>query len=1191
MTGRRRTLLIAAAIVALLLLASVVGVRVWLPSWLRQKVERVGSETLARKVTVAGPLSIRLLPAPRLSVEGVTLANAAWGSEPEMARIGRLSFTLAPGELVSGRIHVSDVELEGVRVLLERDSGGVGNWVFALPARSGPPKPRREPPLIDRASVHDVALVIRNQPQLPPLRVSIGSLAARLEPGSEMVDLAVDGRLNDAAWQLEGKLGTLRNIYAARDVEHALTGRIGGASRALRGRIRDPLSLGGPDLTAEVRGPDAAAAMAVLGIEGPLTGPYRLDATLRPSAAEGVDVQIRAEASGIEAEGRGQVSALLDPARAGAEVTVRGPDASVIGAWTGVQGLPAKPYEVRGRARRDGQAIVLEGVALRVGRTDVTVDGTIGPPPRCVGTALAITGSGPDLSELSALAHVRLPPGTFRLEGRFLRRADALAIERTELRAAGMTVRAEGTVAALDLSVEASGPDPSPLDGIVGTTLPRAPFHLRGRVARQGAAYALHDVDLDLDGNRARINGLLLPAPRAAGSSLAVHVAGPSVARAAALWTKEQKLPDIPYDVAGLLVFETHGLSLDEVAIRAGGISADVSGHLATDPFPAGTAFTAAVRGDDLAEIAVWGVHGTTLPQEPFTAAGKVRVDEGGWHVDGGRGDVGDDHVELSGIFEPLDVEVKASGSSLSTLARFFPKAEIGKRLPNVAYTAAGKLRHTPAGLELSSGTAKIGETTIRLDGTASAFRFDVEGPDASLPEALLGKPLPDGALRASGTIERGTDAVRMDDVAVSIGEAEAKLKGVIGASPSFVGTDVEIAASGADFSAMLTSLPAKPFELSARIRGDAAQITASPFSARLGDSDVSGSITLLREGSRRAYEADLTSRRLSLKRQAEPEPEPSAVKPAKKEKKEKKGPVIPDDPLPLDRLRDIDAHVRLAVGELNLPTFGLRDVSIDATVRDGAVRVDPIEGTGGNGGRAQGKVLIEPAPEGFTARAEGRLDGGRLDLPKSDVAPAEAPTLDVEWEIEGAGRSLKEIAAKAQGRALVVLGEGKIPNTLGDLATSAPIAGLLDALNPFRKSSPYTPFECGIAAAQIAGGKAAIEPIAARTDKMTILGKGKVDLDTEAIDLVWTIKPRRGVGITPGSITNPYIKLGGTLASPSLEAKPLEAAASTGAAVATGGLTLLFRGLYDRITAERKVCVNALERARKDEAEKKASP
>ena len=60
--------------------------------------------------------------------------------------------------------------------------------------------------------------------------------------------------------------------------------------------------------------------------------------------------------------------------------------------------------------------------------------------------------------------------------------------------------------------------------------------------------------------------------------------------------------------------------------------------------------------------------------------------------------------------------------------------------------------------------------------------------------------------------------------------------------------------------------------------------------------------------------------------------------------------------------------------------------------------------------------------------------------------------------------------------------------------------------------------------------------------------------------------------------ITNPYIKLGGTLSNPAFELKSLEAITSTGVAVATMGVSLVAKGMLDRITAEKKVCKRALE-------------
>jgi hypothetical protein len=73
--------------------------------------------------------------------------------------------------------------------------------------------------------------------------------------------------------------------------------------------------------------------------------------------------------------------------------------------------------------------------------------------------------------------------------------------------------------------------------------------------------------------------------------------------------------------------------------------------------------------------------------------------------------------------------------------------------------------------------------------------------------------------------------------------------------------------------------------------------------------------------------------------------------------------------------------------------------------------------------------------------------------------------------------------------------------------------------------------------------------------------------------------------------ITNPYIKLGGTLSEPAVELKPLEAVASTSVAVATLGISLVAKGMYDRVTAEKKVCKEALEKIgrQSDDSSKKS--
>jgi hypothetical protein len=136
----------------------------------------------------------------------------------------------------------------------------------------------------------------------------------------------------------------------------------------------------------------------------------------------------------------------------------------------------------------------------------------------------------------------------------------------------------------------------------------------------------------------------------------------------------------------------------------------------------------------------------------------------------------------------------------------------------------------------------------------------------------------------------------------------------------------------------------------------------------------------------------------------------------------------------------------------------------------------------------------------------------------------------------------------------------------------------LLRAFNPFSREEKATELQCGVMLMTVENGLARLEPMAFQSDKMTLLGSGTVDLGTEKLNLDWVTKPRKGLGLSASMVTNPYIKLGGTLSDPSVELKGMEAVAHTGIAVATMGVSLVAQGLWDRVTAEKKVCKKALE-------------
>ena len=263
-----------------------------------------------------------------------------------------------------------------------------------------------------------------------------------------------------------------------------------------------------------------------------------------------------------------------------------------------------------------------------------------------------------------------------------------------------------------------------------------------------------------------------------------------------------------------------------------------------------------------------------------------------------------------------------------------------------------------------------------------------------------------------------------------------------------------------------------------------------------------------------------------------------------------------------------------------------ISNVDLSLRLQDGSLKLDPISARDKVRGSGSATVALEPKSDGYSVTIRGTTEQLRLGLLSAkDEDPANQPPLDIDVVFEGRGSSLHQIAASGNGHIGIVQGSGRINNSALNLLATNLSLELLNALNPFRKNETYTTVDCGVFGVKIVSGVATLDPFAARTDKLTLLGSGRVDLKTEKIDLRWSTRPRTGFGISASAITNPFVRLGGTLYSPAIGLNPTEAALATGAAVATGGLSILAQGVFDRLRAGQDVCQPALEKLRAETA------
>lgn len=83
-----------------------------------------------RKLVIEGDIDVALLPAPKLSVAKVRLANLDGARDADMMRLEALDVRIAFWPLLSGKVVVNSVSLRGADIALEVLADGRSNWQF-----------------------------------------------------------------------------------------------------------------------------------------------------------------------------------------------------------------------------------------------------------------------------------------------------------------------------------------------------------------------------------------------------------------------------------------------------------------------------------------------------------------------------------------------------------------------------------------------------------------------------------------------------------------------------------------------------------------------------------------------------------------------------------------------------------------------------------------------------------------------------------------------------------------------------------------------------------------------------------------------------------------------------------------------------------------------------------------------------
>ena len=270
-------------IVAVLVVAVVVAVAVALftvdVNTFKDDIAAAVEDRTGRTMTIDGDIDLSLGLTASLTLDGIHLANADWGTRPDMLRADRFAVEVAVLPLIGGELDIRRLVLSGVDVLLERDAPGGRQLAVRRRRRSGGPTADRRADRRGRArrlprpgrgaeSGADDSGCAR------PCARSRRAVRHRRERALERHRRRSD-RHAGAAAGADGAVGA---------APLTLQARLLGLEIALDGRITESSRTPGLDLRLEASAESLDALRARLGEVVPTAGPLRLSTNLLGNA-------------------------------------------------------------------------------------------------------------------------------------------------------------------------------------------------------------------------------------------------------------------------------------------------------------------------------------------------------------------------------------------------------------------------------------------------------------------------------------------------------------------------------------------------------------------------------------------------------------------------------------------------------------------------------------------------------------------------------------------------------------------------------------------------------------------------------------------------------------------------------------------------------------------------------------------
>ena len=481
-----------------------------------------------------------------------------------------------------------------------------------------------------------------------------------------------------------------------------------------------------------------------------------------------------------------------------------------------------------------------------------------------------------------------------------------------------------------------------------------------------------------------------------------------------------------------------------------------------------------------------------------------------------------------------------------------------------------------------AEGSASVEQNRIDFDATIASLR--------PVGDALQIANLPDAPLVIAGGVSNTRDSYELHEVTVGVQSAEAKITGVIGKTRSI--TDkLDISLSAPSLQGLRSELPDIPLTATMAAALSPAGITVEQLEIAFGDSDIGGELEIQFTepvsvaGSVRSELLDLSD----FSKRAEDMPNQVAVgetdvatdteTPAAEW-------VFTEEPLPFGFLSAASVDLDFVIDVFRQGPVHFEGLKMSLTLDDGELAMQSGFDVA-SGGSANTKLSLTVQDTGADLEIITEVRDLRLGLVENDSREvSQIPPIGIEIDVRSNGGSARDLAGNANGSVIFTQGAGQVDNSASGFFSTDIVSQLFGALNPFSEKEPYSNWECTVFALDVKSGVAEISSMLAQSEKVTIVGEGGIDLNTEKLNIGFNTKQRQGVGISADMFVTPFVQLAGTLAKPRIGLDKKGVLLSGSAAVMTAGASFFVKGMADRASGASDRCAAALAIARGQEVE-----